>query len=70
VKEDIMKRLVVAVLAIMAMGASACGGKPCEKLLKYYCDEKQDENLCSMFTDKVNAGMSKEACESTLSQAK
>lgn len=62
-----MKRLVVMVLALMAMGASACGGNPCEKLLKYYCEEKNNELECNTFTNLVNSGMSKEACESSLS---
>ncbi len=66
-----MKRAVMALLAGLALGASACGGgNPCEKLVKYYCEEKQDKNLCQTFTDRVNAGMSKEACESSLKQAK
>ncbi len=65
-----MRRIVMALIAGAALGASACGGNPCEKLVKYYCEEKQDKNLCQTFTDRVNAGMSKEACESSLSQAK
>ncbi len=66
-----MKRIVMALLAGMAVFASACGGgNPCEKLLKYYCEEKQDKNLCETFTERVNQGMSKEACESSLKQAK
>ncbi|NOZ01102.1 MAG: hypothetical protein GXP54_04340 [Deltaproteobacteria bacterium] len=65
-----MKRALMAVLALMAISASACGGKPCEKLLKYYCEEKKNEQLCASFTDRVNSGMSKEACESSLSAAR
>lgn len=65
-----MRRVVMALLAVVAVGATACGGNPCEKLVKYYCEEKQDKTLCQTFTERVNAGMPKEACESSLSQAK
>jgi len=66
-----VRRLILAFLAATALGIVACGGgNPCEKLLKFYCEEKKDKNLCDTFTEKVNAGMSKEACESTLKSAK
>ncbi len=65
-----MRRFVMALVAAAGLCASACGGNPCEKLVKYYCEEKKDKNLCETFTNRVNEGMSKEACESTLSQAK
>lgn len=65
-----MRRIVMALLAAMALCASACGGNPCEQLLKYYCEQKQDKNLCEAFTDRVNAGMSRATCEANLKQAK
>lgn len=65
-----MKRLVMGLLTMAAFGALACGGNPCEKLVKFYCEEKQDQNLCQMYTERVNAGMSKENCEANLKQAK
>lgn len=63
-----MKKLLVAFF--LGLFAASCGGNPCQKLLKFYCEEKKDENLCQTFTKRVNEGMSKEACESTLKQAK
>lgn len=66
-----MRLFLGALLMMVALGVVSCGrDNPCEKLLKYYCEEKQDKNLCQVFTDRVNAGMSKEACESSLGQAK
>ncbi|MBL6974358.1 MAG: hypothetical protein ISR64_01380 [Deltaproteobacteria bacterium] len=65
-----MKRVFLAILAFMAIGAVGCGGNPCEKLVKHYCEQKKNEKLCTMFTEKVEMGMPKEACESTLGAAK
>lgn len=65
-----MKAMIVAAFLGLGLTFQACGGNPCEKLVKFYCEEKQDQNLCQMFTEKVNAGMTKESCEANLKQAR
>jgi hypothetical protein len=64
-----MKRWIVAVSVILGALAAGCSsGDPCGKLLKYYCEEMkgpQAQLMCKEFTNRVNAGMSKEACQTT-----
>ena len=65
-----MRRLARAIAAALLAAWVACGGRPCEELVKYYCEEKKDQNLCELYKKKVESGMSKGACEATLRLAK
>ena len=64
------RRFLVLVATVLVGLWLGCGGRPCQELVKYYCEEKKDQQLCELYKDKVEKGMSKEACESTLRLAK
>lgn len=65
-----MRSVLAVVLAALVGGVAGCGGKACQQLRKYYCEEKKDEKLCKMYEEKIEKGMSNEDCEATLRMAK